>query len=480
MKLRIYLEFSIPAVRRKKSDTEMKITQWNRLAEKLSAIYLACILSVFLLYFGAGGYAGIADSKWGLFLLLSGGYLLLLAAARLELAIVGTLPLPSPRALWKSFSPPRKTLCLLWLSSLLAAVLSAYRRTSLLGSSRHEGLLTITLYLGCCLMVSLYARLRPWMLWLFAASMSANCILALVQLAGYNPFSLYPQGMNCYDRYELYAGEFLGTVGNVDLPSAVLCIAIPLFWLALIKDTGRRKWLLCVPLALCLTVLCRASVAGGILAMAVGVPLTVPVLLKSRKARRTAAAAVLALGFLALLAVYLFGGRMGGTLHEAYELLHGRWNDSFGSGRLYIWRKVAPLIPQHPLFGCGPDTLGRYTDAAFERMNDTVGAVIRSEIDNAHNEYLNLLIERGAAAFILYLALLVQCARRWVRSASSHPVAALCGGAVLAYCIQAFFGLSLPASAIYFWLMLGGLISTETVQKTPCQAKKGERKNAKC
>lgn len=453
--------------------------KWNKIASKISAVYLAGMLSIFLVYCGTNGYVSILRSKWILYLLLSISYLGILLLSRLELTLVGALPFPRPISFWKALNHPQKTMCLLWFCSAISTILSTHPKLSLWGSERREGLITITLYIGCCLAISLYGKLRPWMLWLFAITMSLNCILALIQLAGYNPFHLYPQGLNYYDKYELYAGEFLGTIGNVDILSAVLCIAIPLFWIALIRGSNPRRWLLCIPLGLCVIVLFRAFVSGGIVAVCSSILLTIPVLQTTHKARKTAWITVFLLCIIGIVAIYLLGYRTSGFIYEASELLHGHWDDSFGSGRLYIWRTAAELIPQHPLFGCGPDTLGLQIDAAFERINKSVGAVIHSQVDNAHNEYLNMLVERGAVTLMIYLALLVQCAYHWVRNAAKQPAAALCGGAVLAYCIQAFFGLSSPASAIYFWLALGGLIGTTAVHSTAHQMKKEERKNAK-
>lgn len=453
--------------------------KWNKIASKISAVYLAGMLSIFLVYCGTNGYVSILRSKWILYLLLSISYLGILLLSRLELTLVGALPFPRPISFWKALNHPQKTMCLLWFCSAISTILSTHPKLSLWGSERREGLITITLYIGCCLAISLYGKLRPWMLWLFAITMSLNCILALIQLAGYNPFHLYPQGLNYYDKYELYAGEFLGTIGNVDILSAVLCIAIPLFWIALIRGLNPRRWLLCIPLGLCVIVLFRAFVSGGIVAVCSSILLTIPVLQTTHKARKTAWITVFLLCIIGIVAIYLLGYRTSGFIYEASELLHGHWDDSFGSGRLYIWRTAAELIPQHPLFGCGPDTLGLQIDAAFERINKSVGAVIHSQVDNAHNEYLNMLVERGAVTLMIYLALLVQCAYHWVRNAAKQPAAALCGGAVLTYCIQAFFGLSSPASAIYFWLALGGLIGTTAVHSTAHQMKKEERKNAK-
>ena len=449
--------------------------QWNKISAHITNGYMACMLSFFLLYCVINGYSGIPDSKWQLYLLLSGGYLVILFVMRLELSLVGAAIWPKPVAFWHNLNTSQKMICVFWLCSAVSTLTAVDRKIAFRGSTRHEGLITITLYCGCCLAVSLYGKLKAWMLWIFAAGMSLNCILALIQLAGYNPFGLYPQGLNYYDKYTLYAGEFLGTIGNVDLLSAVLCIAIPLFWISIIKGTDLKRYWLILPLGLCITVLLRVFVAGGIVAMAGSVLFTIPVLQRTRKARQITGIAAVSICVLGVTMIYFYGAQLGGFLYEASELLHGRWDDSFGSGRLYIWRKMMELVPQHPLFGSGPDTIGLCTDAAFERMNATVGAVIRSQIDNAHNEYLNILVERGAISLIVYLALLIRCAVHWVRNAAEQPITAICGGAVLAYCIQAFFGLSSPVSAPYFWLVLGGLIGT-IPSNTKENTMKGEQK----
>ena len=134
--------------------------------------------------------------------------------------------------------------------------------------------------------------------------------------------------------------------------------------------------------------------------------------------------------------------------------MHGRWSDGFGSGRLYIWRNVMELVPEHPLFGGGPDTLGLRTDAAFERYDETLGILIHSTIDTAHNEYLNILINQGSFGLLTYFAILMASAVRWLTLARKNLTVAVCGCAVLGYCIQAFFGISSPISTPYLWMAL--------------------------
>lgn len=266
------------------------------------------------------------------------------------------------------------------------------------------------------------------MLWLYAAAISVNCVLCLLQFAGLNPLHLYPEGMNYYGANTQYAGEFLGTVGNADILSAVLSLSIPAFWAAILRMKGcRERYFLLIPLALCLVVLLRAFVAGGILGVTGAVVLSAPLMTDDKRRRKWALICVIAALIAAAAAVYCFGSRMCGFLYEASELMHGRWDNRFGTGRIYIWRNVIQLVPEHLLLGGGPDTLGLRTDAAFERYDETLGILIHSAIDTAHNEYLNILVNQGLLALLSYLAALLASAIHWVRRGALR----LCGARLL-------------------------------------------------
>ena len=426
----------------------------RRLLERLTDAYLACMLSVYLLYPGLGGYANITVEKWKLYLLLTGVYLAGAVVLRAELALVGGAALPSPRRLWGELGAVQKWILAFWACSGVSTLLAVDRTAAFRGGGRCEGFLTITLYCGSFLLISLFGRARPWMLALFGGAVTLNGLLALTQLAGYNPLTLYPAGMNYFDANKLYAGEFLGTIGNVDIVSAVLCLVIPCCWVGLVKLRSRARFALLVPLAVSLAVLFGAFVAGGVVGVCGGALLTVPVLAKTPERRRRSALAVGIVLAAGLLGIYFFGGRLGGFLYEASQVLHGNLDDSFGSGRIYIWRNVLELVPERLLFGGGPETLALRMEAAFERYDPELGILIHSAIDVAHNEYLNVLVNQGLLALAAELIALVLCAIQWVKRSGNDPVIALCGAGVLGYCIQAFFGISSPISAPYFWIAL--------------------------
>ncbi|MDO5786086.1 MAG: O-antigen ligase family protein [Eubacteriales bacterium] len=103
------------------------------------------------------------------------------------------------------------------------------------------------------------------------------------------------------------------------------------------------------------------------------------------------AALILLLAAFAFLYFYT-GFSANSTLFQIHELLHGQWDDSFGSGRLYIWRQALALVREAPLFGGGPDTLAQRGLEGFSRYNEVLQMTVSSEIDAAHNEYLNILV----------------------------------------------------------------------------------------
>lgn len=437
----------------------MKQPQFVSLFQRITAIYIGCMLTVYLLWPGLGGYAQLTSAKWKLFLLLSiayaGGSMLL----ALELTVIGRLRPPRPAKLTRLFSAQDWLLLGFWACSILSTLCSVDRATAFWGSSRCGGLITITLYCLCALLISHLGRPKACMLGLLGGALCLNGILALLQFAGLNPLGLYPEGMNYYDANKLYAGEFLGTLGNADVLSAVLCAAVPALWLALFKLAGRTRFLLAIPLIFCLAVLAKASVAGGIVGVSGAMLLTLPLLPQNRQGRFGMVAAVVLLCAGGLAFLYLYGSRLGGFLYEASEVLHGRWKDEFGSSRIFIWRHVLELVPDRLLLGGGPDTLGLRMEAGFERYDETLGMMIHSSIDDAHNEYLNILVNQGLLALLCYLAMLGRAAVLWAKAAIRDPAAAICGGAVLGYCIQAFFGITSPISAPYFWIALALLTS---------------------
>ena len=151
--------------------------------------------------------------------------------------------------------------------------------------------------------------------------------------------------------------------------------------------------------------------------------------------------------------VYFFGGKTGGSLFELHELLHGRAEDSFGSSRILIWKRALALFPQRPLLGGGAGTLPLRLDIQFSRFVEETGKTLSSSVDNAHNDYLGILLNSGLPALLSYLAAqaasLVQAAKQGGAFVLALTSALLC------YWVSTFFGLGLFLVSPLMWLLWG-------------------------
>ncbi len=462
-------------VRVKLEEIRIFLKSWSAL-EGVTLAYSLLVLTVFLLSCGPEGYRHIMEWKFGLFAGLCGGYILVMAGIGLWGAVKrrasgkgGDAWPPAAFALWKRSSWVQRFAVLYLLVTWGSALCSPYWPETVVGVSRYEGALSITLYVVSFLLVSIYGRARPVLLWTGGVVLALFCGLCLVQFTGANPFGLFPEGLSYLDAYKAYSGAYLGTIGNVDLVGAFLSLAVPLLVYALLRLQNRRRFWLVIPLGLCLWVLIRMSVTAGFVGVGLGCALAFPVAGLTKKRSRLAAAGCLCvLALLGLGTIYYVDG--GGELfHQLHQILHGQIEDSFGTGRVYVWRQVLQRVPEHPLLGFGPDTMW-HSEMAFHNYNPVLGRMATSRIDTAHNEYLNVLYHQGLLGLGTFSAMLAALAADWIKSAPDSPVAAMLGAGLLGYCVQAFFSFSMPITAPFFWLA-AGLLAASSPKGTAPSAK---------
>lgn len=421
---------------------------------KITEIFLLLIMAVYPLVIGTGGYQSISASKYTAFCVLCGGYVLAMALLAVEAALVGELKWRSPAELVKSSNWAQRFALIYLFFTWVSALASEYLPQTVTGGSRHENALTITLYVLTFLLVSVFGKLTRLHLWGLGVSVTLFCAVCFLQFAGLNPFSLYPEGMNYYDAGVKYSGEYLGTIGNVDLVAAYLCIVIPIFWVSLLRLSGKRRFFLALPLACAVVVLFQMNVSAGLLGVCGGAVLSLPAVCPvSKKMRMRMAIAIGCAAVGALIAVYFVD--LGGFLHELHEVLHGNLDESFGSGRIHIWKEVCGEIPSHIWLGAGPDTMLEADLQSFSRFDENLNAYIVGSIDAAHNELLNILFSQGIFALLAFLAMIFSAARTWLHRSPDSPAVAATGAACLCYFIQAMFGISQCTTAVFFWVCLG-------------------------
>ncbi len=483
---------------------------------RLTQLYLAVMLSLFLILPGLRGYQDTTRSAFLYFTGLSVLYLAAMALAAAELALTGGGTLRSLLAPLSTRSTVRRCFLLYLGWSALSAVCSPVGG-AWIGLSRYEGLLTILLYILVFLAVSAYGRWDRRFLYLLGGVTAGNALLGLLQYAGQNPFSLFPPGTDFHDAFILYNGQFMGTLGNVDILSAFLCLTVPLFYGAYCL---RGRWPALLPLGAGAFLLALADVDGGYLGIGTALLLTMPVYCRrglpwgrALSAMGVAAAALGAgwmlhgdstqalclrpgvLSWAALLGGALLAAagaalsrrqaaapspspaktarRMwlalaalaaagliavycfpfsAGPAQALHQILHGNLDPAFGSGRIRIWQEVLRLIGEAPLLGGGPDTLLPRMTFTFSRYIPAAGQVVEAVADAAHNDFLNIAVNQGLPALGFYLAGLLA----WFTALSKRggDTALTVLPAVTAYLAQSFFNVKLCTVSALFWILL--------------------------
>lgn len=419
---------------------------------RITDAYLILMATIYLLYIGGSGFAGITGEKYHLFLLLCGGYAAIMLLLLAENAIVSAKHIQL-RATLKNTGLTQRLIAVYLLLTWVSTLISPYFPQTIVGVSRYEGALTITIYCLCFFLVCAYGRISKPLIAAFAAAVTLFDLLCIVQLYGGNPFTLYPVGYGYADAGVAYSGAYLGTIGNVDLVAAFFCLAIPAFWAAMLRSRDWQRWLLSVPLALSLFVLVKMNVLAGFVGILAGAAVSAVVIVPMSARARRAAAWSLA-GFFALALAVLYCVDFGGVFHELHSIMHGEISTIFGSGRIHIWEQVLSAVPEHFLFGTGPDTMLYGGLEAFTRYDEALGGTIIGRIDVAHNEYLNILYHQGIFALAVYLGALAAAAKKWLRDGGRNALVAVLGTMLLCYSIQAFFGFSMIMTAPYFYLTL--------------------------
>ena len=409
----------------------------------------ACLwLGLFpLLQFGS--FHTITHDKWICMLVLTG----LTLAGFLADAVMRRLS--RPRLLPLLFCGG----LLLW--TVLSCLFSPYPGSPWwFGTGRREGLATQLCYLALFFLFSFSKVCKKVVLTAAGCGFLVFFAVVLIQRAGGNPFGLYPEGSG----YES-APDFQGTIGNVDMCSAYLVILCGLFLpelVGVLRDLVRKArtvpssprksvkqvfyaCLLLVSLAAAVYLLFTIHVFSGQLALAVLVAVVL-VRLLPKKARFPVLVLLLAA---VLLLVWFWPGEEGTEIWELHEILQGRPQYAFGSGRLGVLARTRTMLQTEGrlLLGTGADTFAKRFNAFLMtyEMAHPDEPYLDGYYDSPHCEYLALISNCGIPALLCFLALIVCCCLGrfpWCDS-------------VLGYSVQLLFSFSVCLVAPMFWVVLG-------------------------
>ncbi len=246
--------------------------------------------------------------------------------------------------------------------------------------------------------------------------------------------------------------------------------------LGLLLNGGVKKNLrifLLIASALMLIAAASTGSRGGMISL-FGVAAFCGVFILLRRRRERASVPLVAIAAGTLLFVLLVGGTAlflggGDSLFRAAGLQGG--TGDLSSGRFDFWQAAIKIFLEHPLIGAGFDAFGM----AFTKFDQWNG---RFRIEQAHNDYLQILADGGISGFACltaFIFLLFKKGLAAMRDVSDHFTNAAVLGA-LAGCfgilIHSFFDFPLRThSNAYFFLLLvviaAGRNAAPDVKSTP-------------
>ncbi len=476
--------------------------------------YCAIMTLIFPLFVNRTLYSAITEAKNNFFDMTTVILMALIILSAMLAPLYGGFR-KSIREVWQGISITQKLFVAYLLVCLISMLFSPYLRDHDLwkGEGRSDGFKTQLFYISTFFIISLFgAKKRELLLYGFAASITAMSLIGILQYYGVNIFKMYPDGYNFFNT------AFITTIGNKNMVSGMMCIAIAAFTAGfiMVKDDYKRWLLLPVcaitmffmlilvndsgyvgvgGLLILLPIICfdnvqrmsRGFILYGVYALmamfwrafpateagVAPVFSTLPMLFLAAgavfiglgllmhrfrdKFKFTAkqlrifwtivVVVVMVLGVVGLM-VYPMNESMG-LVYEAQQILHGNFQDSFGSNRVFVWKRALPLAMQAPILGTGPDTF-------VITFNQTYAAELTTEYyDFAHNEYIQVLCNYGIVGLTVYMAALVTLAVRAFKRVKDNPVVTVLTCAALTYCIQAFFSFAITITTPVFWIVLG-------------------------
>ena len=130
--------------------------------------------------------------------------------------------------------------------------------------------------------------------------------------------------------------------------------------------------------------------------------------------------------------------------------------------RLALWGDAVRMFPRFPVLGAGFNAFGTsYTQYQTIARYEWYG--------EAHNEYLQALLDLGMVGALLVAALLLRLLRAGMRAAAATPLDAGVLGAILACCIHnaVDFNWQIPANAATFAALAGVLMRRASALPEP-------------
>ena len=343
------------------------------------------------------------------------------------------------------FRPIHAMAGLFLIFTILASFYSPYGSVNFFSKGMYDDLLVIFLYVVSFIGISLFVVPKRMHLWALGIGLGGCSIICFLQMLGFNPANLYPGVLN-YSNFT----SFLGTIGNIDFLSTYLCLTIPVLLVYSLKTKYRWDRLLIFPAILGLVILLNCGVSSGVVAILGCALVSFPFFFEEKKKTKIAAILCVSLIILGVVAVYFYP-KKSGTVYEISQVLHGKMEDDFGTGRGQIWKQGVSLFLEHPWLGTGPGSSEyRYTIQWYRLTNGTAMSV-----GDSHNAYLEYLVTIGIFGTLMYLMTIITGMIFALKTRKSNAFSLALGVGILCYSMQVFFNTTIYLVAPLMWILLG-------------------------
>ena len=136
---------------------------------------------------------------------------------------------------------------------------------------------------------------------------------------------------------------------------------------------------------------------------------------------------------------------------QTKSVSQGKIDETYGTGRIYIWKNTIEKIKEAPITGYGIDNFRLVFD------NKLIDQISNTIVDKAHNEYLQKMLCEGVIAGVLFIVFLIYVFYKCIRRELSPIYYGLFMGFTI-YSVQAFFNISVTRVAPVYFIITGLLI----------------------
>ena len=505
---------------RKKAAMYSKIEVWQNRVAGLLVIILLCVQP---LYLNSNRYIGLTRHKFVFFVICMA--CILLAVIIIWIVRITRKPRLGPRE-----RPYLADWAVLGFAviTLLSALFSPYKSLTdvWLGvPERYDGTVTQLLYVAVFFIVAHWYKPRTRHFIIFGISAAIIGLIGILQFFGMDFLRLWPNDSPKYHMENYYNIFFRSTLGNVDIVSTFVCVAVLLcgFLFIKMKTKWNALWLAASALNFWLMDLAGAysGRVGVLAAMVLAVPFIVEnlkvlgrtLILASSwlaaytlhrlffdvltvKSRTFSSLLLYMLVVVVLLAAGIFLAKRGkepgrdspvrwkrGVVLIAVcivvaiagiEVL-GKRDENTGSKNLIADMRDVMHGNIYDELGTNRVYIWRNALAVYPERPilgtgpDTFGQAFPAEAqmrygenyDKAHNEYIQILICQGILGLVCYLLFLVSSSLKSIPKAFRDPMLMAVLAAFAGYCVQALFNISLPIASQLLWVLAGMLANKQ-------------------